>query len=412
MNLYLVQSAVLLVPLVTLPYLTRTLATANLGLLLFAQAYASLATMIVQFGFDLSASRDVAKAGADRRRLDEIVTGVLSARVLLIGVSALVSAVMCAAIPLFREHPVYLLAAWALSVAQGLSPLWYFLGRERMGILTALDLSSKIAAAAAIFVFVHGRSGGILVLLIQALATAAGVGAALVVLCVKTSFPRLRLAAATRALRESLQLALYAAVTNVSLFLPPLLVGVIASPVQVGYYGVADKLQKVPMAGLWPLSQALYPRINHLLTENPARARRLIRLTATGFLAVGIVVGAGLAASAGRLVPLVFGSEFHPAISVFRVLALAIPLALLGHVLAYQVLMPIGREQVLNKITWISFGVRLVLAVPLTLSFGAVGMAWAVLAGAVVNDVALVAIVLRPSSSLPPTASLVERAAR
>lgn len=404
-NLYLVQSAVLLVPLLTLPYLTRTLGPANLGLLLFAQAYASLATLIVQYGFELSASRDVAQAADDRRKIGEIVAGVISAKVVLVGVSALVSLVVVIAVPLFRENPAYLAAAWALGVAQGLNPVWYFLGRERMGILTLLDIGSKLVAVGAIFVVVGDADDGIVVLFIQAVTAAAGAGAANIVMCRKTSLARLGLTVAIATLRDSLQLGMYWIVAAASLYAPSLLVGVLSSPVQVGYYGLADKLQKIPTALLWPASQALYPRINRVLSEDARRATHLTRVSSAIFVTIGFAAGLCLAATAGWLVPFLFGSSYDPAIEVFRVLALALPFALVGHVLAYQVLMPMRRDRILNYTTWATTAVRLALAVPLVLTHGAQGMAWAVFVGAVVNAAILVVIVFTSSNTLFPRVS-------
>jgi PST family polysaccharide transporter len=402
-NLYLVQSAILLVPLITLPYLTRTLTPANLGLLLFSQAYASIATLIVLYGFDFSASRDIAQSAEDRDRVQEIVAGVLSARIALIGVSAAVTVLAGLAIPLFRDHPSYLAAAWALSVAQGLSPLWFFLGREQMGVQTMVDIGSRTVAVAAILLLVSAPDDGLLVLVIQATTTAMGAAVALAVMCARTSVPRLRVARATATLRKNLQLALYSAIASGGLYLPPLLVGVLTTPVQVGYYGVADKLQRVPVAGLWPLSQAIYPRINRLLTDDPRQARQLARVSAATFVGIGALAGLVLALAADQLVPFVFGSQYDSAVEVFRILAFALPFGLLAHVLAYQVLMPLGRDKILNYTTWASAAVRLALAIPLTEAFGAVGMAWAVLLGWIVNAAALVVVILMSSGPLFPT---------
>ena len=401
-NLYLVQSAILLVPLITLRYLTRTLTPANLGLLLFSQAYASISTLIVQYGFELSASRDIAQSADDRRKVQEIVGGVLSARILLIGLSALVAVAAGLAIPLFRDNPSYLVAAWALSVAQGLSPLWFFLGREQMGVQTMADIGSKIVSVVAIFVLVTQPDDGLVVLVIQTAATAAGVAVALFVMCART-LPRLGVVRAATTLRRNLQLALYNTIAAGGLYMPSLLVGVLTTPVQVGYYGVADKLQRVPVAALWPLSQAIYPRINRLLTDDPHKARQLARASAALFVGFGAVAGVVLALAAGWLVPFVFGTQYDPAVEVFRVLALGLPFGLLAHVLAYQVLMPLGRDKVLNYTTWASAAFRLALAIPLTTTFGAVGMAWAVLIGWIVNAAALVVVVLMSSRPLFPT---------
>ena len=59
--LYAIQFAGYIVPLVTLPYLSRVLGPAGFGLLLFSQSFALWASMIIEYGFNLSATRDVAR---------------------------------------------------------------------------------------------------------------------------------------------------------------------------------------------------------------------------------------------------------------------------------------------------------------------------------------------------------------
>jgi PST family polysaccharide transporter len=54
------QVANTLLPLITVPYVVRVIGPGNYGLIAFAQAFVTYFVLLVNYGFDLSASREVA----------------------------------------------------------------------------------------------------------------------------------------------------------------------------------------------------------------------------------------------------------------------------------------------------------------------------------------------------------------
>jgi PST family polysaccharide transporter len=399
LGLYAFQAGVLLIPLLTLPYLTRVLTPSTLGLLLFAQAFASLLTVVLDFGFEGSASRDVSRRRDDPAAISELAAGVLGAKVVLALCASAIALVVWLAVPLFRENTSYLVLALLLGVFQGSGTMWYFLGRERVGLPTSLDLSGKAAAAVGIFVFVQDPDDGALVLFLQVLTTAVAMGIGLVFLRRQTSFPRPTRRLTLQTLRAGLAFGLYRAAAVVNQLSPPLLVGFMSSSVQVGYYGLADKLYKVPIAALWPFSQAVYPRISFLVTHDPAKAVRMIRLTIALLVGVSLVLSLVLAALAPLVVRVLFGSEYDEAVTVFRLLALSIPLSFFSHAISYNVLMPVGKDRDLNIFAWITAGVLITCAVVLVPGHGAIGMAIAVLASVAVHVLLVAAYVVHHAGS-------------
>lgn len=81
--LYGVQVVNYLFPLLTVPYLARVLGPKEWGLLAFTQAFGGYLQLLVEYGFGLSATRQVAQARDSLRRRAELLAGVLGAKVLL-----------------------------------------------------------------------------------------------------------------------------------------------------------------------------------------------------------------------------------------------------------------------------------------------------------------------------------------
>ena len=83
LGLYGVQIAGYIIPLITLPYLARVLRPQGLGLVLFAQSFALWASLTIEYGFNLSATRAVAQNREKNDHLAATAAGVLGAKALL-----------------------------------------------------------------------------------------------------------------------------------------------------------------------------------------------------------------------------------------------------------------------------------------------------------------------------------------
>ncbi len=82
--LYAVQAANYLFPLITLPYLARVLGPEGFGKLALAQALALYLYAFLEYGYQFTATREVARNREDRAELGKIAAGVLHARLLLL----------------------------------------------------------------------------------------------------------------------------------------------------------------------------------------------------------------------------------------------------------------------------------------------------------------------------------------
>src|SRR5580704_19568321 len=86
-SLYGVQIATYAVPLVTIPYLARVLGVSGWGLVAIAQGFGSYIALLGEYGFGLSATREVARQRDDREKLADIFAGVLGAKLALLAIS-------------------------------------------------------------------------------------------------------------------------------------------------------------------------------------------------------------------------------------------------------------------------------------------------------------------------------------
>src|SRR6202789_3989173 len=78
--LYGVQACTYALPLLTFPYLARVLGPSGWGVVVFAQAIGVVIASVVEYGFDISASRETSRQRDDPQRLSALISGVLGAK--------------------------------------------------------------------------------------------------------------------------------------------------------------------------------------------------------------------------------------------------------------------------------------------------------------------------------------------
>lgn len=97
--LTLVQGANFLLPLLTLPYLSRVLGPSHFGAMSLALAVMSYFTLLTDYGFNWSATKQIAENRHDPQAVRRIFWEVMSAKALLACMSLLGVAIVALAVP-------------------------------------------------------------------------------------------------------------------------------------------------------------------------------------------------------------------------------------------------------------------------------------------------------------------------
>jgi PST family polysaccharide transporter len=389
------QIATYAFPLATIPYLARVLGPVHWGMVAFAQALGLYLSMVVEFGFNLSATRRVARARDDKQQIEEIVAGVMGAKVLLAGASLAIVLVLQYSLKSFQQYGIIFWAGALSGIGQGFSMLWYFQGMERMKTPAAMDVLGKSAAAAGIFLFVHSQADAWRVLGLQCICYGAVSAILLFIAYREVRFTWPTTETVIRSLRDSAAMFLFRSSVSLYTTANALILGALSTPTAVGFYSGAEKLVKAMFNLLTPLTQALFPRLSRLLTTDRDRAVLLARLSLLVMTLSGTVLCVGTLIAAPLITRVVLGPGYESAVPVMRVLALLLPAIAVSTVLGMQWMLPLGMDAVYNKII-ISAGVlNLLLASLLARRWQQMGMAWSVVLSEYLVTIAVCIVLVR-----------------
>jgi PST family polysaccharide transporter len=378
LSLYGVQIASYIVPLITIPYLARVLGASGWGLVAFAQAFGSFVTLLAEYGFSLSATREIAQNRQDTEKLTSILAGVLGTKGLLALMSLLVALSVRFFVPIFHEHPKLLWAGMFWALAQAFNMTWFFQGIERMRLVAALDISTKALATIAIFILVRRPGDAWLVLVTQGCGFAVSFVVGLGLAYRELPFCLPTWGSMWEALRMGWTMFVFKGSLSLYTVGNAFILGLFVSPQLVGYYAGAEKISRAFLGLFGPISQTLYPRLSHLVHHDRDRAARLARIGVITMAVGGAAIGIAVFLLAPLLVRLILGSTFVEAVPILRVLSLLVPLIGVNTAIGMQWMLPLGLDRVFNSIVLLAGLINVVLASVLASTYAALGMAWAV----------------------------------
>ena len=351
-SLGMVQIANYVVPLITLPYLTRVLGPMAYGQVAFAQVLMIYLVLLTDYGFSWSATRKIAAHREDRAYISRVFIGTWTAQWLLVVVAA--SLATLAGLYSDRLRPDASLYAVAFTTVVGnvLFPIWFLQGLEDLQAVAAIQVTTRLLALLPIFVLVHAPSDAVYVLAING-------GAAILAGLLSIAWIRHRNLLDWHwpdwpAVREELQegWALFGSRVAISFYTAfvPLTLGWIAGPVAVANFSLADKLRTAAQALLAPLSQALFPRMSHLFANDAQAAFSLLQRSALFVFIVAGSISLTLWGLSDWIVLVLAGPGFEKAAKALQWIAFLPLLIGFSNLLGVQIMVPKKLNRPFNMI--------------------------------------------------------------
>ncbi len=158
-----------IIPLIALPYQTRVLGADKFGLIYFAYAIMGYFIILTDYGFELSATREIAMHRHNSANSSNIFNSVMVIKVFLLIFSYGILCLISLFIPKIHDNFIVFQLSFLMVVGNAIYPVWFFQGMERMKYITFLNILSKLIFLISIFIFVHKEEEYVLVPLLNSL---------------------------------------------------------------------------------------------------------------------------------------------------------------------------------------------------------------------------------------------------
>lgn len=168
-SLFTVKGLDLALTLGLIPYLIFKVGVENYGHYAFAMAMVMFFVNMLNYGFDLSAVRDLAKNKNDSVKVNQLFNKVFSVKLFLLGIAFVILFLLVLFVPRFiAGRNLYLLASLLL-IGDLFSLRWFFLGMEKMKFITLICFLSTLLYVGLVLILVQQKSDFIFIPLAEAI---------------------------------------------------------------------------------------------------------------------------------------------------------------------------------------------------------------------------------------------------
>lgn len=262
-SLSVLQAFTYILPLLTLPYLVRVLGVEKFGLVMFAQAFIMFFNILVDYGFNLSATREVAIHRDDKDKLTEIFSSVMIIRTLLIFISLIILNIIIFSFEKFSDDRELYQLTFLWVIGQAMFPIWYFQGIEKMKYITIVNITSKVLFTILIFIVIQEPSDYIYVPVVNGFGFIVGGSISLWIIYknFNQSFSFQPYGILKQHFFDSSQFFLSRVSVTLYTSTNAFVLGLFTGNTMVGYYTIAEKLYMALQSFYTPIVQVLYPYI-------------------------------------------------------------------------------------------------------------------------------------------------------
>lgn len=371
--LSLLQVAGYVFPLISMPYLARVIGAEGFGKIAFASAIVVWIQTISDWGFNLTATRDVAQNRDNKELVSIIFSNVLWARSILTLLSGIILLLVVLLVPYLRENADIIFVTFLLVPGYILFPEWFFQAIEKMKYTTFFNLFLKLVFTVAVFVFIHKRED----YLIQPLLTTigyllCGLGA-LYLIFKKWGYTlyKPQWTEIFETIRNSTDVFVNNLMPNLYNSFSVMLLGFFGGSTANGIYDGGNRFPSIFYQFQSVLSRVFYP----FLSRRPDKHSFYAKLNIVSAL-VGSVI---LVLISPLIIKIMLGDEFEKSVVVMQILSFSVVFLAMGYTYGTNFLIINHKEKPLRNLTFISSIVGMCVSVPLVYYFSYIGAAVTVL---------------------------------
>lgn len=354
LSLSVVQIANNILPLLSVPVISRIIGPDKFGSINFAASFIGYFVLLIGYGFDLSATRKIARDPFNVENRNQVFSEVFYIQSILLLVSGIIFAWLLYSIPQFKVESLLMIFSFLICISTLFTQNWLFLAMQDMPKVAVFNLTTKLLFTVFILLLVKQKEDYVLQpLIIGCIQIAVSLASfAWAFKKYELKFVRVPIVRTLKLLWTERMIFFSLVVVNLFTSTNVFILGLYQSPTQVGYFTAGQKLIIIIQTILTtPLSQALYPYIGQSFGESKEAGIKMVQkllpivlmLTGAAVLAI-IFLGP-------YLIRLFYGEKFYPAIPVLYIL-MFIPLIIcFSNLMGIQIMLNLKMDKVFFRIT-------------------------------------------------------------
>ena len=333
------QILVIILPLITAPYVSRVLGADGLGTYSYIFSIVTYFGLFGMLGIANHGNRSVALVRDNRQKVSEAFSNTYIIQLCTTVIALLLYFLFIYCWFSGDKTIAYIESIIVLSYILDIT--WFFFGLEQFAVTVTRNAIIKIATVVAIFIFVRSRED----LWIYALIMSCGMLFSQIYLWLRirkyADFCKPSWSQVKSNIKPVLMLFIPAIAYSIYKLLDKVMLGAMSSMSQVGLFDNAEKIINIPSSLITAFGTVMMPRITVLLgTGDEHRISYLNKISVRYFTLLVVGAAFGLAGICNVLAPVYFGSEFVGSAPIIAGLGFSLIFVTCSNVIRTQYLIP------------------------------------------------------------------------
>jgi len=375
----LLQFANYLIPLLIIPYIVRVLGAEVFGQITYAQNIITYFTILVNFGFEYSATREIAINRGDKHAISQIFWSVLKQKTALLLFSFILLILLYFSFPRVHGDITLYFFVFLINVGIVLFPTWFFQGMEEMGKMAIFNILIKGLGLILTFLFVKSASDYLYYPFFTSLTYIFfGVGSLFYVV----KHFDIRYAPTDKVLdrkifKKSFPIFLNNIFVSGYTITNMTMLGFYVSNTELGYYSGAFKIiMAILMVTSMPVTMAIFPAISRKFTESKQTGMAYFHKSVRNLAVISVLISIATYYASPILVKIILGNKFAPSLNLLKLFSILPFLVIMASLFTIQGIYGAGLQR---YAPWIGASLGLfcisfnLIAIP---RYGMYGAAW------------------------------------
>lgn len=339
------QLLVIILPLITVPYVSNILGAEGIGNYAFTYANMQYFVIFGMVGITLYGNRQIAYVRENKENLKNTFYSIYTLQL----ITTTISFVLYLIFTLVFNNGDY---KW-LYIVQGINIIasmadisWLFMGLEQFKKTVVRNTVVKLVSLASIFIFVKSSNDTVIYTLILALSALIGNLTFWFYVAKAIGFKSIKISGLNLHLKASLALFIPQIAIQIYVLLDRTMLGTITDTIQVGFYENSQKIVKIVLTLVTAIGTVMMPKIaNTVASGDMKKVKYYIKNSFFFVSALSIPLMFGLMGVAPELSPWFFGNNFVGIEKLIVISSLIILAISWSNVLGMQLLVPLNKTK-------------------------------------------------------------------
>ncbi|TPD71956.1 oligosaccharide flippase family protein [Flavobacterium microcysteis] len=346
--LVIIQISNTLLPLIIMPYLARIITPEQYGDIEFTRIFCYYFSIVILFGFDFTATRDISIHRDDKDQVNDIISQTTYAKIILFIICSITFFIIIFSVPSFNSIYCLLITTYLINIGYAFYPLWFFQGTENLKLVTTLSFLIRFFIIVITMVLIRKEEDYWIFNFLQ--------GISLILISITCylllkykygfKFTKYNLKKVKTVLKDGMPLFLSIILVTVMTSLFFLFLKLNSDANEMAKFSTSNKIiATIQSLLLLPFTQAFFPIITKQADENLSLFKRNIKIVALALLIITFLTGLIIFFFGDIIIMLIFGEKYLLGFESLKILAFLPMFASLTNVFAYQGLLSLKKDK-------------------------------------------------------------------